>query len=156
MDLISLQRSTSTFFSIASMEVLGWRTKHFLFRHNPVSYCVCLITFLQAPHQVSACRKMGWSRICFGGWFHNVVGTDTSTTSRVLNSSLASSFRAVYRQLTSASASNTFMWPGILPATGWMAYFTSTPFHSVFFKFMTGMLACATNHGSVTGQPLPC
>ena len=28
---------------------------------------------------------------------------------------------------TFASASSTFMWPGIRPATGWMAYLTSTP-----------------------------
>ena len=28
---------------------------------------------------------------------------------------------------TSASASSTFMWPGMRPATGWIAYLTVTP-----------------------------
>ena len=28
---------------------------------------------------------------------------------------------------TLASASSTFMWPGMRPATGWIAYLTSTP-----------------------------
>src|SRR5215471_15193881 len=46
---------------------------------------------------------------------------------------------------TFASASSTFMWPGMRPATGWMAYFTSTPsFLSRSAISRSACCACAT------------
>ena len=46
---------------------------------------------------------------------------------------------------TSASASSTFMWPGMRPATGWIAYFTVTPFSiSLVASSLTACCARAT------------
>ena len=44
----------------------------------------------------------------------------TSTTSVVANCGLTSSISLSCSYGTLASASSTFMWPGIRPATGWM------------------------------------
>ncbi|SKY61437.1 Uncharacterised protein [Mycobacteroides abscessus subsp. abscessus] len=51
-------------------------------------------------------------------------------TSVRVNSPLMSSISFIESYGTSASASSTFMWPGIRPATGWIAYLTSTPLSS--------------------------
>ncbi|MCY1445621.1 hypothetical protein D9M71_621460 [compost metagenome] len=51
----------------------------------------------------------------------------TSTTSAWPNSELMSSISNTWSYGTSASASSTFMCPGMRPATGWIAYFTVTP-----------------------------
>ena len=51
----------------------------------------------------------------------------TSATSVRGNSGFASSMSRSCGYGTFASASSTFMWPGMRPATGWIAYFTSTP-----------------------------
>ena len=48
-------------------------------------------------------------------------------TSAWPNSPLMSSISNTWSYGTSASASSTFMWPGMRPATGWIAYFTVTP-----------------------------
>ena len=45
----------------------------------------------------------------------------TSATSVRANSPLISSISLSFAYGTSASASSTFMWPGMRPATGWMA-----------------------------------
>ncbi len=45
----------------------------------------------------------------------------TSETSVRWNSGLASSISLSWSYGTSASASSTFMWPGMRPATGWIA-----------------------------------
>ena len=50
-----------------------------------------------------------------------------TTTSVWANSGLISSISMRRSYGMSASASSTFMWPGIRPATGWMANLTSTP-----------------------------
>ena len=49
-------------------------------------------------------------------------------TSAWPNSPLMSSISKTWSYGTSASASSTFMWPGMRPATGWIAYLTVTPF----------------------------
>ena len=49
-------------------------------------------------------------------------------TSAWPNSPLMSSISNTWSYGTSASASSTFMWPGMRPATGWIAYLTVTPF----------------------------
>ena len=54
----------------------------------------------------------------------------TSATSQRSNSGLISSISLSWGYGTFASARRTFMCPGIRPATGWIAYFTSTPFDS--------------------------
>ncbi len=56
------------------------------------------------------------------------LAPSTSTTSAWPNSLLMSSISKTWSYGTSASASSTFMWPGMRPATGWIAYFTVTPF----------------------------
>ena len=50
-----------------------------------------------------------------------------SDTSVRENSGLASSISLSWSYGTSASASRTFMCPGMRPATGWMAYLTEAP-----------------------------
>ena len=52
----------------------------------------------------------------------------TKATSQVLKSELISSNSKTSSYETLASASSTFIWPGILPATGWIANETFTPF----------------------------
>ena len=69
----------------------------------------------------------------------------TYTTSAVLNSLLICSSSNTSSYGTLASASSTFMWPGMRPATGWMAYFTSTPsFFRVSAISRRECCACAT------------
>ena len=53
-------------------------------------------------------------------------------TSAWPNSPLMSSISKTWSYGTSASASSTFMWPGMRPATGWIAYLTVTPFSRQF------------------------
>ena len=50
-----------------------------------------------------------------------------TATSAWPNSPLMSSISNTWSYGTSASASSTFMWPGMRPATGWIAYLTVTP-----------------------------
>src|SRR6476659_6889197 len=69
----------------------------------------------------------------------------TSATSVWGNSGLISSISWSCVYGTFASARRTFMWPGIRPATGWIAYFTSTPFSSRrSASWRTSCCACAT------------
>ena len=69
----------------------------------------------------------------------------TIVTSVRANSSLMSSISFMASYSTSASASSTFMWPGMRPATGWIAYFTSTPRSSSSdARSLTACWACAT------------
>ena len=66
----------------------------------------------------------------------------TSTTSVCPNSLLMSSISKTWSYGTSASASSTFMWPGMRPATGWIAYLTVTP-RSVSFSASSFSACCA-------------
>ena len=59
--------------------------------------------------------------------FVTSLAPTTRATSQRSNSGLISSISLSWGYGTLASASSTFMWPGIRPATGWIAYFTSTP-----------------------------
>src|SRR5918994_282977 len=69
----------------------------------------------------------------------------TSATSVCGSSGLMSSISLSCSYGTSASASSTFMCPGIRPATGWIAYRTSTPFASRSSpRLRTSCCACAT------------
>ncbi|KAF0962005.1 hypothetical protein MLGJGCBP_04874 [Rhodococcus sp. T7] len=69
----------------------------------------------------------------------------TRVTSVRENSSLMSSISFIASYSTSASARSTFMCPGIRPATGWIAYLTSTPFDSSSLAMsLTACWACAT------------
>jgi len=52
----------------------------------------------------------------------------TKLKSHYSNSSLISSISNTISYGTPASANNTFNYPGILPATGWIANLTLTPF----------------------------
>ena len=69
----------------------------------------------------------------------------TSATSVRENSVLISSISLICGYGTFASASRTFMCPGIRPATGWIAYVTSTPrASSSSASSWTACCACAT------------
>ena len=69
----------------------------------------------------------------------------TIATSVSGKSSLISSISSTMSYGTFASASSTFMWPGMRPATGWMAKRTLTPFsRSIFVISYTVCCACAT------------
>ena len=63
----------------------------------------------------------------FAAGFTTSFAPTTSTTSVFLNSGLISSISLSDSYGTFASASSTFMCPGIRPATGWMPKSTSTP-----------------------------
>src|SRR5919198_1256193 len=69
----------------------------------------------------------------------------TSATSVRPNSWFASSISFSSSYGTFASARSTFMWPGMRPATGWIAYFTVAP---SFFRMSaisrSACCACAT------------
>jgi len=68
-----------------------------------------------------------------------------SAASACANSPLISSRSKILSYGTPASASSTFMWPGMRPATGWMANFTSTPASSrIDVISHTLCWACAT------------
>ena len=69
----------------------------------------------------------------------------TNVTSVRPNSPLMSSISFIAPYSTSASARSTFIWPGIRPATGWMANLTSTPLASSRSAIsLTVCWACAT------------
>ena len=69
----------------------------------------------------------------------------TRVTSVRENSPLMSSISFIASYSTSASARSTFMCPGIRPATGWMAYLTSTPLSSRMLAMsLTACCAWAT------------
>ena len=68
--------------------------------------------------------------------------TETSTSGK---SSLISSISKTMSYGTLASASSTFMWPGMRPATGWIAKRTLTPRSRRSFVISnTTCCACAT------------
>jgi hypothetical protein len=74
----------------------------------------------------------------------------TRVTSVRANSSLMSSISFIASYSTSASASNTFMCPGIRPATGWIAYLTGTRRRRPrwTYRVLAAITAITATHGT--------
>ena len=80
------------------------------------------------PRRGSASRRAG----CLGsmraaGFVTSFAPTTSATSVRAKSGLISSMSYELRRRARSASASRTFMCPGMRPATGWIAYFTSTP-----------------------------
>src|SRR6478735_4844765 len=109
------------------MPVLGSEYRSFSSPAYPLPMDRLITTTLRAR----STSRIGMPDTGFPGRLAAGLVTSLAPTTRATsiwgNCGLISSISLSSGYGTLASASSTFMWPGIRPATGWMAYVTSTP-----------------------------
>ena len=112
-------------------------------RRNPNPCAFEDDTVLPSRHRESACRKSAnWALRAAG--FVTSFAPITARRRPGANSGLTSSISNTSSYGTLIRRADTFMWPGIRPATGWMAYLTLTPRFSACPPALNLCCACAT------------